>query len=222
MNKSAIGLSVLAAALAMATQVHAGTITGGIGLLTPTDASQLESWLGEGPLALTSVFTHQVGDGKTSADFHAAADGKGRTFIGDFNITPNGADRTAALFNLTDVVWKPQNAVGVFGAYQTFNHIDYGPTFGGGFDISSALGDLPSGSLHSYAYGVYNGVDILGGTHNAFVYYGRMEVFTIAADSVSSVPEGGNMAMMIGGGLVCLVAAGRPKPTRPVVTLPQA
>jgi hypothetical protein len=34
----------------------------------------LETWLGEGPLALTSLLSHQVGDGKTSLDFHTAVD----------------------------------------------------------------------------------------------------------------------------------------------------
>jgi len=80
MKKSALTLSVLAAALAMGPQAHAVTITGGIGLLTTAGGTQLETWLGEGSLALTSIFSHQVGDLKTSLDFHTAADGQGRTF----------------------------------------------------------------------------------------------------------------------------------------------
>ena len=248
-KKSVITLSVLVAALAMGTQAHSGTITGGIGLLTMTGGAQLETWLGEGSLALTSVFTHQAGDGKNSFDFHAAADGKGRTFsimevlsvngvatheiiggynpqswssIGDWHLTPNSADRTAAIFNLTDLVWRPQDTVNDSGMYQTFNDGRFGPAFGGGFDIGVGS-DLSSGQVYPYSYGVQGGVNILGemgfGGFEA-VEYGRMEVFTIAADSASSVPDGGNMAMMIGGGLVCLVAVGRHKPARTVVPLP--
>ena len=55
-------------------------ILGGSNLLTPADASQLEAWLGSPIASLTNVFDHVSGDGKTSADFHAAADGLGRTF----------------------------------------------------------------------------------------------------------------------------------------------
>jgi hypothetical protein len=47
-------------------------------LLTPAYQSQLESWLGEGPLILTNIYTKQAGD--TSFDFHSAVDGQGRTF----------------------------------------------------------------------------------------------------------------------------------------------
>lgn len=36
---------------------------------------------------------------------------------------------------------------------------------------------------------------------------------TARTSGTQSVPDGGNMAMMLGGGLVCLVAAGRRKPT---------
>lgn len=243
MKKSAITLSVLAAALAMGPQAHAVTITGGIGLLTTAGGTQLETWLGEGPLALTSIFSHQVGDGKTSLDFHTAADGQGRTFaimevlsvngvaaneiIGGYNpqswnssyyynLTPNDVDRTAAIFNLTDLVWKPQDTVpndaDGGGQYQTYNSPNRGPTFGGSdIQVSSSLS---SGAMNPFSYGVYGGVNILGGTgFQEGIQYGRMEIFTIASASASSVPDGGNMAMMLGGGLVCLVAAGRCKPT---------
>ena len=139
MKKSALTLSVLAAALAMGPQAHAVTIIGGIGLLTTAGGTQLETWLGEGSLTLTSIFSYQDGDGKNSFDFHTAADGRGRTFaimevlsvdgvaankiIGGYNpqswssssdswnLTPNYADRTAAIFNLTDSVWRPQDTV---------------------------------------------------------------------------------------------------------------
>ena len=49
-------------------------------MLDQAYSNQLESWLGKGPIKLTNIFTKATGDGKTSLDFHAAADGKGRTF----------------------------------------------------------------------------------------------------------------------------------------------
>ena len=45
-------------------------------LITAADQSQLESWLGEGPLTLTNIYTKKAGD--TAANFHAAVDGQGR------------------------------------------------------------------------------------------------------------------------------------------------
>ena len=50
----------------------------GPSLLSPAYQGQLESWLGEGRLALTNVYSKAAGD--TSLDFHKASDGKGRTF----------------------------------------------------------------------------------------------------------------------------------------------
>ena len=47
-------------------------------LLNGAQEAQLSAWLGEGPLALTAIYTKSAGD--TSHDFHLAADGKGRTF----------------------------------------------------------------------------------------------------------------------------------------------
>ncbi|MEX2454639.1 MAG: PEP_CTERM-anchored TLD domain-containing protein, partial [Rhodospirillaceae bacterium] len=41
--------------------------------------TQLETWLGEGPLTLTNIYTKSAGD--TSFDFHAAVGGMGRTFV---------------------------------------------------------------------------------------------------------------------------------------------
>ena len=54
-------------------------VVGGSDLLTSAYASQLETWLGQGAITLTNIFDHTSGDGKTSVDFHTAADGKGPT-----------------------------------------------------------------------------------------------------------------------------------------------
>jgi len=110
-------------------------------LLSAAYEAQLETWLGQGDLDFTSVFTKT--DGATSLDFHAAADGKGATFTlmsisgeglaggfaqvpqtiggynpqswnssGTFNNTPSDAERTAFLYNLTTGSIQRQNLVG--------------------------------------------------------------------------------------------------------------
>jgi hypothetical protein len=214
------GVSAAALALALGPSAQAITITGGIGLLTPAGGAQLESWLGEGPLALTSIFSRQVGDGKTSLDFHAAADGQGRTFVilealtaggqpaneiiggynpqswrslpVGYNLTPTLADRTAAIFNLTDSVWRPQNA-DASGIYQTYNAASYGPSFGGGPDLYVSA-SLSSGTLNRFSYGLSGG-NILGGATAQGVTFGRMEVFSIAA---APVADGGGTLALIG------------------------
>jgi hypothetical protein len=69
------GMAVLAAPAA-----HASVqVVGGSDLLNPAYEAQLEGWLGQGSITLTNVFDHAPGDGKTSYDFHAAADGQGPT-----------------------------------------------------------------------------------------------------------------------------------------------
>lgn len=105
---------------------HSAAVIGGSALLAAGYADQLETWLGEGPITLTNIFTKQAGD--TSADFHAAADGQGRTFVvilgmegntgnsaiyGGYNphswdaslsyyyLANDISDRTAFLFNLS-------------------------------------------------------------------------------------------------------------------------
>lgn len=60
---------------------HAVTITGGSVLLDASAASQLQTWLGEIEIVLDKIFTATPGGGAvTNTMFHAAEDGKGRTF----------------------------------------------------------------------------------------------------------------------------------------------
>ena len=95
--------------------------------------------IGPGRTTFRLIFTKTVGDGKTEADFHAAANGKGPTLslmkisggtsnlrpqiVGGYNpqswnatgaytITLADADRTAFLVNLTKPAWQLQNLIG--------------------------------------------------------------------------------------------------------------
>jgi Ca2+-binding RTX toxin-like protein len=185
-------------------------IVGGSTLLDDAKAAQLESWLGEGGIVLTNIFSRTAGDGKTSTDFHAAADGKGRTFsliqvlatqgnleqviggynpqswntIGNYTTTPNDADRTAFVFNLTTTTRQSQKLGSMdsnAGINQTYGRIDYGPTFGGGHDIFTSP-NLATGYVRQHSYGapgIY-GVNIMAGADTTYFDNSTIEVFTIS------------------------------------------
>lgn len=206
-------------------------------LLDSAGQDQLAGWLGEGPLSLTAIYTKAPGD--TSRDFHLAADGKGRTFsvmeasngsgqtwlVGGYNpqswsstsgyhLTPNQADRTAFIFNLTSSKYFMQApnsyALGTVGANQTYNDIDAGPTFGIGPDLGVSADLTTNGISYRYSY-----IDPVSGTFGASlldgqpyasypnVTYGAMQVFAISA-----VPEPSAAALLLLG-LLSLAALRR-------------
>lgn len=183
-----------------------------------------------GHLGFTNIFDKATGD--TSVDFHAAVDGKGPTFfvaeasdsrgggrqiIGGFNpqswqsasgytLTPNAADRTAFIFNLTSSRRMDQETHGSSGQYQTYDHPAAGPTFGGGHDIYVDY-SLASGYALSWSYcddsltdchdyfGDKNIMGLLYGGQT--ISYGAIEVFTIT-DNVSTVPLPAGLSLMLG------------------------
>lgn len=131
-------------------------------LLTDADIARLSTWLGNGPIRLERLYKKR--DGQTAADFHAAVDGKGRTFTvmnatnelgqtykvggynpqswastGGFHITTEDALRTGFLFNLTSNQIHRQTprtyALDTVGSFQTFNDAKSGPVFGAGHDL---------------------------------------------------------------------------------------
>ncbi|WP_257626498.1 PEP_CTERM-anchored TLD domain-containing protein [Janthinobacterium sp. NKUCC06_STL] len=197
-------------------------------LLNGAQEAQLSAWLGEGPLALTAIYTKSAGD--TSRDFHLAADGKGRTFSvmqasnsagqtwlvggynpqswnssGNYNMTPEDRDRTAFIFNLTSGQHFRQTpktyALDSVGAYQTFNDINAGPTFGIGADLGMSADLSTNGISSRYSYidpvnGIF-GASLLDGTpYGSYpnVTFGAMQVF-----SVSAVPEPAMLQLLLAG-----------------------
>jgi hypothetical protein len=201
----------IGAVLFATTNAYGAVVVGGT-LLSPGDANQIETWLGEGPITLTNIYTKVTG--QNAGDFHTAVDGQGRTvsvlkvfdgvssqLIGGYNpqswasldayhITLLDAQRTAFLFNLTGAIIQRQNlisegAVGS-GQYQTYNFFTQGPTFGAGYDLFVDL-SLNSGDAHNHSYGGTSGVhNILNGLANDSTFeVGAIEVFSVA----SGVPE---------------------------------
>ena len=109
--------------------VHAQTahVIGGSNLINEVQANKFAFWLNEGHISLTKIFSKTSGDGKDAGDFHAAADGRGRTvtffrvkgrihsgqfLVGgynpqswasrdDYHLTLKDSDRKAFIFNLT-------------------------------------------------------------------------------------------------------------------------
>lgn len=217
-----MALAVVGMVVCLGAQADSGT-----SLLSPGYKTQLETWLGEGRLSLTNIYTKAAGD--TSLDFHKASDGKGRTFSvmeatnasgqtwlvggynpqswsssGTYNTTQEDRDRTAFIFNLTSGLMLPQLKQyfngDTIGSGQTFNHIEYGPTFGVGHDLYVPQ-DLTHGgysSLYSYNYlGQPNGgVSLVDGSvfTNPNITYGAIQVF-----SISAVPEPGIYSLMLVG-----------------------
>lgn len=232
-SKALSAIAIFAAGLLPVAQ--AGTISGGSALLSPAQHGQLESWLGQGGVNLNNVFTLQPG--MDSSHFHAAADGVGATFslmlvgngtdqwlVGGYNPqswdslehwheTPDDADRTAFIFNLTnDAVFRQVPATYILpsqGQKQTWNSASLGPAFGEGGDLW-VTGDLLNAYSWLATYGdpSLQGLSMIDGTIPeplpAMMTLYAMEVFTI-----SPVPEPGSASMLAGGLLVLTVVAVR-------------
>ncbi|MGX9784048.1 PEP_CTERM-anchored TLD domain-containing protein [Janthinobacterium lividum] len=205
----------------------------GTSLLSPGYQAQLETWLGEGNLALTNIYSKAAGD--TSLDFHKASDGKGRTFsimeatnssgktwlVGGYNpqswsstdgmhVTMEDSQRTAFLFNLTAgfrLQQLPQyfNGDGI-GKDQTYNQSNYGPTFGYGHDLYVPQDLTHGGSSFLYTYN-YPGQSLTGlSLLDGSTWHGNDVTFgAIQVFTISAVPEPATYGLLLAGLLVLLV-----------------
>jgi len=184
--------------------------------LSASDSVQLQTWLGQGKINLTNIFTS--GSNSTAHDFHAAADGMGATFT-VMNVTQNAITKTiggynpknwnstsgynevddptqriAFLFNLTDSI-KYFQGLNSMGRFQTFNSGGYGPIFGGGFDIFVDA-NLKSGYTALVSYGNNLGASIVDGSH----FYGQdTRINSIDVYTISAVPEPATYTTMLTG-----------------------
>lgn len=187
-------------------------------LLTAGYETQLETWLGQGNLGFTNIFTKNQGD--DVLDFYAATANRGATFtlmsitgpgfqnviiggynpaswnaaLNNFNYTYTDAGRTAFIFNLTTPRVVRQNLIGQgfqdSGNQQTLNQPVFGFGWGSGFDLR-IFSDLGAGNAHSFSYGagLVNVVTGIPGSSNLFSV-NALEVYSFA--SASSGGPGAN------------------------------
>jgi hypothetical protein len=199
-------LTAAAIGLVLAGGAQAGIITNDTDILSGAGHEQLSTWLGQ-DVDLTRIFAKGV-DGTTGTQWHAAVDNKGATItvmeifngsermiIGGFNefawVASNGYTYSPStknfLFNLSTGVEYQKNTSNTF---QTYNHGDYGATFGAGFDlyvngslsdgyanIGVSYGDISrfstteyrnefAGSYRSWTIGAYETFTLSGSTGN--------------------------------------------------------
>lgn len=225
-------LAFATALLSASTLSHASVIVGGSNLLDDTGVAQLSTWLGQGDITLTNIFTKDSANSSASA-FHAAADGKGATFV-LFRGTENGVTATFGgynprswrsnntwntyfqgsspegfIFNLTTSILRRELSSNYL---QTYNNVEYGPTFGSGHDIYIDS-TLTSGYSYGESYEMdFAGQSILSGAayNGSGFVISELEVFTVVPDA--SVPEPSS-AFLLGLGILGLTAVRR-KSTR--------
>ncbi|MGK5079736.1 PEP_CTERM-anchored TLD domain-containing protein [Janthinobacterium sp. HLX7-2] len=215
-------LAVTGVCFCLGAQADSGT-----SLLSPGYQAQLETWLGEGRLALSNIYTKVAGD--TSLDFHEASDGKGRTFsvmeatnasgqtwlVGGYNpqswsstdgmhVTVDDSQRTGFLFNLTAGFMLPQlkqyfSGDGI-GMDQTFNDANVGPTFGVGHDLYVPHDLTHGGSSFLYSYN-YHGQPAQGySLLDGSIWKGADITYgAMQIFSISAVPEPGTYALLLAG-----------------------
>lgn len=226
---------IAAGALALVLAAPRADAQTGAPPLDPALERQLERWLGTGDLLLSNLYTRQPGD--DSVDFHAAADGRGPSFtllrvsdrggnawlVGGYNpqswspddgwhITERDFRRTAFIFNYTDAAVYRQVPASFElpgqGAYQSFNALAQGPTFGAGPDllVNDRLDTALSWRL-SYGDPAGEGQSIMDGSRGGqFFAIDALELY-----AVSPIPEPGMAALLAGGlgGLGAVVRARR-------------
>ena len=136
-----MGRVSVAIVVLLAVAFGASPASASVYVLTPGNINDLSTFLGEGPLSLTSIFSKEAGDTNTATTFHAAVDGQGRTFtviqatpvgggvaqlFGGYNpvswdssvevhVNPTDAGRTAFLFNLDTSTMQAQKPEALAG-----------------------------------------------------------------------------------------------------------
>ncbi len=220
-KETLIASALVAAALITMPYTATGqTIYGGSKLISQSDLLKIQVWQGGGVLDLWNVFSHTAGDGLTSEDFHnavqldgptitvisvVAASGLSAQLVGGYNpyawntsqtynVTNDDSMRTAYLFNLTQSFVQQQALSSVannYGRLQTYNNVNYGPTFGGGHDLM-VDGSLNSGYAVPFSYISTGLTNITGSMGSISLIFDTIEVFALSDPNAKfSVPGGG-------------------------------
>jgi len=203
--------------------VNAGTIDGSSILLDDANATQLESWIGQGDLDWESVWYGASGEEARVSSWHEAVDGVGATvsiyslsyqgdsfLVGGYTQADWGAplgyqvtdDESSFIFNLgsnemfavdTEAVSKGEIYANPF----------FFATFGRGFDLyggTTTLGQSLGYSFdRSYSMGPLNGGQLVGVPFDEDnLQINALETFTFAsATTVTSIPEPGMFVLML-------------------------
>ncbi|HWA24954.1 MAG TPA: PEP_CTERM-anchored TLD domain-containing protein [Lacunisphaera sp.] len=203
-------------------------------LLSSANETQLESWLGQGDLDFTNIFTKVLGDGQNATNFHGAVDNKGPTFVlmsvyGDGGVasrpdlpsqiiggydplswSTNGLDmsdagQTGFIFNLTSSEFRAQIGGG------TYNHFAWGPTFGHLGDITTYFG-LENGYASNGSYfsgGTNDSITLGSGLGTSSYFIASLEVYTFSPVPSSNVPDAAGTLGLLGATLLALAALRR-------------
>lgn len=202
---------VPAAAIAQCSLMPGSTLT------DPNDEANMAAWLNS-PNARGVLLYRMSRDGGSPSAFHSLCDNQGPTLVlirsnetnqvfggynpQSWNSSANYLSGAGAfLFNLTyDYQLAQTNSV-----YQTYNHPQYGPTFGGGHDIYtfSSYGGQGYNYPYSYQNPSSKGYNYLSGAANFTV--ADIEVFKI---DLNNIQTSGATNVCAGGSVTLTAPAG--------------
>lgn len=216
-------LATVAVALALtSTTSHAALLsvdylTNGDGLLTRDTATGLE-WL-----EITLTYNRNYLDIQSLTDSGGAYDGFRRASEAEYSMLLANAGLPTAFddfLEFTDpaLIGAARELQSLLG-HRLYNEYDFvSGTFNSVYDMSAYYSD-GLGSVRVYdrpneqddnltILNDWVGSGEFGRRHSSIGY------FLVRSSPANTVPDSGNMAMMLGGGLMCLVAAGRSRFTR--------
>jgi hypothetical protein len=212
--------TLIASALLLCTFGAQAQVIGNSALMTQAFEQQLESYIGAGYLDFTNIFSKDSSNAayNDSVDWHREVDNKGPTIslmeiinkadqstviiagYNPFNWSSSAfytysSNTSSFLTNLThNLLFQKNTNTTIIG----YNHLQYGPNFGGGdFSLSNNL-TIGSSNI-GYSYGdraMYGNTDYqqlfpgTGGRLNWTV--GRLETFTLQAGLYEPITDGNN------------------------------
>jgi len=224
-NKITMGLASVILLSGISLSASAATVVSG--KLSQADANQLESWLGQGPIDLTNIWSGTTG--ALASDWHNAVDGAGPT-LSIYDVTHEGNDYLVGGYTITDWAdtsgFNPDSEAFIFNLttgikeipeqhdhvqYAVVSHLMYFASFGAGHAFHGGYGIVGNGGYAdpSSSFGSYSDGNIINGTISRVHFQiNGLETYTV----LSAVPEPRVVAMMgLGLGLVGFMSLRRRK-----------